>query len=251
MGMSSKMNSTGYRDTARRSTTTTKFAIVLFCIVVLVDINILSGRSGIIIRTAYAQQEVPDNDKEFPFCYKQETDMFACLKLRVDPYEDDGADQCEKCVANRVPLAPMFCSDLNEAICPAIYETCNTCRGCRNQIEAYVTCSVANVTGCPLQECEEHEADLGDPCRKLKRNTLSCLSDQLNYGKSRRCATCVRNNLPVPQEGNTCSVPEWRLCSAFSECNCGSCEQDVLDYYKCVYRDQVWIRTLKLTLSLP
>ena len=81
--------------------------------------------------------------------------------------------------------------------------------------------------------CRAFADDIPTACYDELIAIANCVALLPDAGAS--CATCWSNS--IPQDATACNDFEGRFCPAFTSCDCGSCDPQVIAYVNCVTDD--------------
>jgi len=88
--------------------------------------------------------QVTDQD-----CRMSETAYQMCFVTKLSSSAEIA---CRACVNSEIPsnVYGSSCGFLNLRICPAIHEDCSSCAPCRDEIDFFLSCGIADINGCDL-----------------------------------------------------------------------------------------------------
>lgn len=201
------------------------------------------------IKPYSSAQETPDLAPNTD-CDSYQDVFQGCISEQLSSAEKSA---CDFCVARAIVAAPTEnCDDLNDSVCTAIYRACE-CGTCQAPLEQLMDCSIREIFSCSV-DCEAGSPAAeptesptvspvvaGSPtvtpsgldCDAVQANFQSCLDNDIEGGQA--CENCVASSIPSVVE--SCSSFETTVCTAISNCSCGSCRGFIQDFVNCAFEE--------------
>lgn len=156
-------------------------------------------------------------------CETEQDQYVTCLVTNIASQDD--AFACIGCVNDASSNAPLdSCNAFEDSFCNSLSQ-CTTCGICGQVATSYIDCLVSD------SQCQfDCEGDTGPPPCTLEESAYqSCISNLGFLGSA--CIDCYNAALPV--DATTCELFQSQFCSAFNLCDCGSCDDEMIDWLDC------------------
>ena len=158
-------------------------------------------------------------------CPAEREQYSTCLATNIASQDDRLA--CISCVNDASNNAPLdSCTSFESSLCSGLSQ-CTICNVCAELAISYIDCVVSD------GQCQLDCGGGSEPpaCTSEESAYQSCLPG-LGSFRAQRCVDCY-NSVLDGITASSCAGFNRQFCSAFNSCDCGSCDEVLVDWLDC------------------
>jgi hypothetical protein len=161
---------------------------------------------------------------------------------------DEQAGICRSCVNSQIPEVEDSpdCSIFDTQMCTAI-STCDSCEGCRYEIERFLDCAFIGTYGCNI-DCGDNPTQspavqtiapsAERACSARQESYRSCFETSMTEDEANTCRSCVNSQIPDPEDIDDCGEAQTQVCSALDACDCDGCISEIESFLDCAFVEE-------------